>query len=147
MVVTFGLVAAGGGLALDAGAACPTDTAGKPLILDVYCNDTSLANGAAGFELMDPARGWLPAARAAMAAGSVPARGSEDRTAGSSGSAAGHGSAGSTASVVLEVAAGAGVPARVRYAYADWPVSGVRYGAGGHALPTRGFDAPVPPAP
>ena len=122
VVVRFSTLAGSGGLALNATAACPSG------VLPVYCDDSELAGGAAGFELLagsvakDGAGTWWRPARQVRLL-----REAE--------------------SVLLTSGPGLTAPTRVRYAYADWPVTSVRNGGtGGHSLPARVFDIAVAPA-
>lgn len=77
VVVTFSTMAKGG-LDFDAKAHCPTDSAGAPLILPVYCNSSHTG---AGFEL-ELSDGWEPAesARAGAAANTVVVSGASAAT-------------------------------------------------------------------
>ena len=77
VVVTFSTVAKGG-MDFDAKAHCPTDSAGAPLILPVYCNSSHTG---AGFEL-ELSGGWEPAesARAGAAANTVVVSGASAAT-------------------------------------------------------------------
>jgi hypothetical protein len=119
VVVKFATAPGSGGLVLDAAAACP------PQVLSVYCNGAELAGGAAGFELLtgsstadgkEEALGWRPARAVQLL---------------------------SNDTILLNNGPGLTPPKRVRYAYADWPVTSIRNGASGHSLPARVFDVAV----
>lgn len=118
--VTFSMVSGSGSLSLEPAATCP------PHVLPVYCNATQLARGAAGFELLaryrDDRNGiglspeWRPVRRVQLV---------------------------SNDSVLLTSDLGLASAQRVRYAYADWPVTSIRNGPAGHSLPARVFDIAV----
>ena len=115
VVVAFAMVPGAGALHLDEGARCPED------VLPFYCNGTELVSGS-GFELYghDAEGGrWHAASYAQL-----------------------------SASAINSVVLGIGdmmvtAPTRVRYAWADWPVTSVRNGPEGHSLPARIFDIVV----
>jgi hypothetical protein len=114
VLVTFSTVAGSGGLGLDPAAACPTSSnSGRALLLPVYCNSTEIARSAGGFELMMDDGAWHAALSVEL---------------------------GSSTGTVL-VRSTAAAPTRVRYAFADWPVTSVRNSHGD--LPAHVFDLPV----
>ena len=125
--VTFGTMVGSGDMVLNHNASCPMDGTGARVLLPFYCNSSETdGHQGAGFELYDgTTRGWSKAVRATRV--DAAAEEGSDR-----------------AAVVLEFSlSGAAVPTRVRYAYADWPVSAVTNGAEGFRLPARIFDIAI----
>ena len=133
VVVSFSTLAGSGGLVLEAGVDCPSDPAtGTPVLLPLYCNGSEIGSGAAGFEVKvfgPPAVAGLP--------GGGPSEWRPARRVQLSSSLPG--------SIVVSAGVGCGLPTRVRYAFADWPVVSVRNGPAGHRIPARIFDIDVVP--